>query len=97
MDITRDEHSSKGLGPEESAQVIGRITEADADRERTPGQWSGVTMSSSSALEIPTFDRGWHPNEIAAWLTGVENDETTSDADLARARRAVSDALGVDA
>jgi hypothetical protein len=51
----------------------------------------------STTLEVPTFDRGWHPNEITGWLDDVENDGSVSDADLARARRAVREALGVDA
>ncbi|MFF7258646.1 hypothetical protein [Streptomyces microflavus] len=57
----------------------------------------GKITGRPAALEIPTFDRGWHPNEITRWLDEVENDESVSDEDLARARQAVSEALGVDA
>ncbi|MFG3216077.1 hypothetical protein [Streptomyces tendae] len=53
-------------------------------------------MNTAPALEIPTFDRSWHPNEITGWLDEVENDETVSAADLVRARLAVREALGVD-
>ncbi len=56
-----------------------------------------IARITAAPLEIPNFDRSWHPNEITAWLGDIENDENLSDADLTRARRAVSDALGVDA
>ncbi|MDX3433878.1 hypothetical protein PV664_33895 [Streptomyces sp. ME01-18a] len=58
----------------------------------TPDQ----TAAQTSVLEIPTFDRSWLPQEITGWLATVEEDEDVSDADLARARKAVSEALGVE-
>lgn len=53
-------------------------------------------LMTASTLEIPNFDRSWHPNEIGDWLAQVEDDESVSDADLTRARKAVAVALGVD-
>lgn len=52
--------------------------------------------TAASRLEIPTFDRTWHPNEIGDWLTQVEDDEAVSHDDIVRARKAVAHALGVD-
>ncbi|MFE6189130.1 hypothetical protein ACFQ6U_32375 [Streptomyces sp. NPDC056465] len=54
------------------------------------------TTAGNSVLEIPTFDRGWLPQEITGWLDTVEEDEEVSNADLARARKAVGEALGVE-
>lgn len=101
MDIApRDEvgvSSKNTMAPDEAEQLIGRITASAGRREGTSGEWSEVTMSSSTTpLEIPTFDRTWHPNEITGWLSNLECDEDVSEADLARARKAVSEALGVD-
>ncbi|UXY33258.1 hypothetical protein [Streptomyces sp. HUAS TT20] len=53
-------------------------------------------MTDSRTLEIPADLDRWHPNEIGEWLSGVEDDEATSDADVARARQAVHRALGID-
>ncbi|MGW1021930.1 hypothetical protein [Streptomyces niveus] len=55
-----------------------------------------MSTAASSPLEIPTFDRTWHPNAIGDWLTEIEDDETVSHDDIVRARQAVAHALGVD-
>ncbi|MDQ1041787.1 hypothetical protein [Streptomyces sp. V4I2] len=47
-------------------------------------------------LDIPTDLDRWHPNEIQDWMTEVEEDESVSEADIGRARKAVAHALGVD-
>lgn len=61
----------------------------------TPDQFEELRRAVTT-VEIPAgFDR-WHPNEITAWLTDVEEDETASDADIDRARQAVSYALGIE-
>jgi hypothetical protein len=99
VDIARDEvgvSPENTMAPEEAEQEIRRITASAGGREVTPGKWSKETISTSTALEIPTFDRTWHPNEITGWLSNLECDEDVSEADLARARKAVSEALGVD-
>ncbi|MGW1675669.1 hypothetical protein [Streptomyces sp. NPDC002324] len=50
------------------------------------------------ALEIPTFDRSWRPEEITGWLDCLlSSDQPLSDEDVRRAKQAVSEALGVDA
>ncbi|MGW1365236.1 hypothetical protein ACWCQP_48820 [Streptomyces chartreusis] len=95
MDSHRDEVSSKSLAPEEAEHVIEQITASTASRP-SAGEWSEVTLSSSTALEIPDFDRSWAPEEITGWLANLEYEGNVSEADLARARRAVREALGVD-
>ncbi|MCX4429449.1 hypothetical protein [Streptomyces mirabilis] len=63
---------------------------------RTTDTKENDPMTAPVALEIPNFDRSWHPNEIGDWLSQVEDDESVSHADLTRARQAVAVALGVD-
>ncbi len=88
----RDEHSSTAGDPAHLEAVRAKL---DLDGQPSATDWKPVTVSSSP-LEIPTFDRSWHPNEITGWLAVVEDDENVSDADLTRARKAVAHALGVD-
>lgn len=88
-----DEHSAASAhDPELATALAGRLPAPEGDR----GQWSATIVSSSSSLEIPNFDRSWHPNEIGEWMTEVEEDESISEEDIGRARKAVSQALGVD-
>ncbi len=47
-------------------------------------------------LDIPTDLDRLHPNDITEWLRSVEDDETVSDADVDRARKAAWNALGID-
>ena len=47
-------------------------------------------------FEVPTDLDRWHPNEITDWLSRMEDDDRVSEADLQRARQAVSTALGLD-
>lgn len=54
------------------------------------------TAPGSNALEIPDFDRTWHPNEITEWLDNLAYEDDISEADLARAHQAVSEALGIE-
>ncbi|MGW1269876.1 hypothetical protein [Streptomyces sp. NPDC002491] len=63
---------------------------------RTTDTKENDPMTARAALEIPNFDRSWHPNEIGDWLAQIEDDETVSTDDLTRARKAVAVALGVD-
>uniref|UniRef100_UPI003C7CC2E1 hypothetical protein n=1 Tax=unclassified Streptomyces TaxID=2593676 RepID=UPI003C7CC2E1 len=55
-----------------------------------------MSTSGRTALEIPNFDRSWLPQDITGWLDTVEEDEGVSEADLARARTALAEALGVE-
>lgn len=80
------------IAPRDEVGVSRKNTMAPEEAE----QLIGRITERTTALEIPTFDRGWHPNEITRWLADVENDEKVSDEDLTRARQAVSRALGVE-
>lgn len=44
-------------------------------------------------LDIPADLNAWHPNDIAAWSTSLDDDPALTDADRQRADRAVSVAL----
>lgn len=44
-------------------------------------------------LAIPTDMDRWHPNDVADWSAGLDDDPTVTDAEYAQARRAVSVAL----
>jgi len=42
---------------------------------------------------IPSDLNAWHPNDIAGWSAGLDDDPTLTDTDRQRADRAVSVAL----
>jgi hypothetical protein len=65
-------------------------------RERKTRTVMGAGGTTVQKLDIPTDLDRWHPNEIQDWMTEVEEDESISEADIGRARKAVSRALGVD-
>lgn len=44
-------------------------------------------------FSIPSDLNAWHPNEIAAWAAGLDDDPTVTEAERAAADRAVSVAL----
>ncbi|GAA1924315.1 hypothetical protein [Streptantibioticus ferralitis] len=53
-------------------------------------------MPDPRTFQIPTDLDRRHPKEITEWMSSVEDDETISDADVFRAREAVTHALGID-
>ncbi|WP_121832201.1 hypothetical protein [Streptomyces sp. S1] len=65
-------------------------------RERKTRSVVGAGGTVVQKLTIPTDLDRWHPNEIQDWMTEVEQDESIPEADIGRARKAVSRALGVD-
>ncbi|MFD4570502.1 hypothetical protein ACFWOX_39930, partial [Streptomyces sp. NPDC058467] len=99
--------AAAGPGPEEAERVTRPLSSAPTPEYGAPNLPITTTRrtdvnttprddaSSKPPLEIPTFDRTWHPNEITGWLSNLECEENVSEADLARARQAVSEALGV--
>lgn len=44
-------------------------------------------------LTTPSDLSAWHPNDIAAWAAGLDDDPTVTEAERAAADRAVSVAL----
>ncbi|MFD4400812.1 hypothetical protein [Kitasatospora sp. NPDC058478] len=101
MNIHRDEISASAKLPaDQAADLLAQLTQRE---NPTPGQWLEGTLLSSSApaatperFEVPADLDRWPAHEITGWLARLEDDDRVSDADLQRARQAVSTALGIE-
>ncbi|MFD0441301.1 hypothetical protein [Streptomyces chartreusis] len=89
-----NQHLPRAVDEVSAGAAKGELPRIDRDGQPSAGQWLPGTVSTG--FQIPADLDRWHPNEIQDWMTEVEEDESISEADIGRARRAVSRALGVD-